>query len=151
MPQAFPWQRAPLFRWPPRRAPIYISLPLSLDLYIYIYATCNLATSFPMATSPFTSVGRAPIYISILFSLDMHIYICLTCILATSFPMATSPSISVAAATGTDLYISTPLSRPVYIHICHLHLSHELSHGDEPLHLGDRHSGHRSVYIYPSL
>ena len=50
--------------------------------------------------------------------------------------MATSPSISVAAATGTDLYISTPLSRPVHIHICHLQLSHELSHGDEPLHLG---------------
>ena len=65
--------------------------------------------------------------------------------------MATSPSTSVTATAGTDLYISTPLSRHVYIHMYDLHLRHELSHGDEPLHLGDRHSGHRSIYLYPSL
>ena len=65
--------------------------------------------------------------------------------------MATSHSTSVTAAAGTDLHISTPLSRPVYIHICHLHLSHELSHGDEPLLLGHRRGGHRSIYLYPSL
>ena len=65
--------------------------------------------------------------------------------------MATSPSTSVTAAAGTDLNIYIHLSRHAYIHMYDLHLCHELSHGDEPLYFAHHHSGHRPIYLYPSL